>query len=87
MANISEMQAKRDMKKKMITDSEGKKRWETDEELDVRLKKEVEEREKTAIEDIMKIGFTRKQAEYLRQLEIKIHTAAHSHVPYPILVD
>jgi len=69
---------------KLIDDGKGGFRPETVEEREARRKRECEERESIEIEKIMKSGFNRTQAEYLRYLERKIHTASHTWRPPPV---
>jgi len=68
---------------KLIPDGKGGFRDETNEEYRARRKKELEEYDEIQIERIMKSGFTRKQAEYLCNIEKGITNAAKTYVPPP----
>ncbi len=69
---------------RLIPDGKGGCRPETMAEAKVRKKKEFEAAEGKEVLRIMRMGFTRQQAEYLRDLENKISRAANTWTPAPM---
>ena len=85
MALYSDLYDRFDMKRRAIKGKDDKfLRMETDKELRDRLDKEEKEQYNKNIKRIMNKGFNKKQAEYLYEMECKIHEAARTYVPPPI---
>ena len=68
---------------KLIPDGKGGWKEETYEEYRKRREEERKHRYEEAISRIIERGFTREQAEYLKELEDSISEAAHTYTPPP----